>query len=155
MSRTVKSPNEEVLRRTARRCRERGIVVPTFAQMRDPARILAPVARRLAGVGANAVEPANLFRITWKNDPRTGGFAGPNQLEIPRAITGVRARIVGMVGKHFPTGAHKVGAAFGCLVPPSLCSAPPAACAFFRSSASRNLRLVSSFGLDSFGMTAA
>ena len=27
------------------------------------------------------------------------------------------ARIVGLVGKWFPTGAHKVGAAFGCLVP--------------------------------------
>jgi cysteine synthase len=29
----------------------------------------------------------------------------------------VRARIIGIVGKYFPTGAHKVGAAFGCLVP--------------------------------------
>ena len=117
MSRTVKSPNQEVLRRTARRCRERGIVIPTFAQMRDPARIPAGIARRLPGLGANAVDPLNLFRITWKNDPRTGGFGGPSHLEIPRAITGVRARIVGLVGKHFPTGAHKVGAAFACLAP--------------------------------------
>jgi cysteine synthase len=29
----------------------------------------------------------------------------------------VKARIIGLVGKYFPTGAHKVGAAFGCLVP--------------------------------------
>jgi cysteine synthase len=29
----------------------------------------------------------------------------------------VEARIIGLVGKFFPTGAHKVGAAFGCLVP--------------------------------------
>ena len=27
------------------------------------------------------------------------------------------ARIVALVGKWFPTGAHKVGAAYGCLVP--------------------------------------
>ncbi|MBI4424725.1 MAG: pyridoxal-phosphate dependent enzyme [Elusimicrobia bacterium] len=38
-------------------------------------------------------------------------------MEVPRALTGTRARVVGLVGKHFPTGAHKVGAAFGCLVP--------------------------------------
>jgi cysteine synthase A len=59
----------------------------------------------------------NLFRITWKNDLRTGRVGGVNYLEIPAALTGVRARVVGLVGKYFPTGAHKVGAAFGCLVP--------------------------------------
>src|SRR5512142_2621359 len=117
MSRIVKSVNEEVLRRTARRCRERGIVVPTFAQMRDPRGIPPAIAARLPGVDPNAVDPLNLFRITWKNDPATGAFGAPGHLEIPRAITGVRARIIGMVGKHFPTGAHKVGAAFACLVP--------------------------------------
>ena len=117
MSRIVKQVNEEVLKRTARRCRERGIVIPTYAQMRDPSQVPAKVAARLAKVDPNAVDPANLFRITWKNDPRTGLFGGPNFLEIPQAITGVKARIVGMVGKHFPTGAHKVGAAFSCLVP--------------------------------------
>ena len=30
---------------------------------------------------------------------------------------GIEAPIVGLIGKWFPTGAHKVGAAFGCLVP--------------------------------------
>jgi cysteine synthase len=63
------------------------------------------------------VNPVNLFRITWKNDVQTGLYGGVNYLEIPPAITGVNARIVGLVGKYFPTGAHKVGAAFGCLVP--------------------------------------
>jgi cysteine synthase len=117
MSRIVKTVNEEVLKRTARRCRERGIIIPTYAQMRDPGQLPAKVAARLPAVDPDAVDPANLFRITWKNDPATGLFGGPNHLEIPRAITGVKARIVGMVGKHFPTGAHKVGAAFSCLVP--------------------------------------
>jgi cysteine synthase A len=63
------------------------------------------------------VDPANLYRITWHNDPATGGFGAVNALEIPSSLSGVEARIVGLVGKHFPTGAHKVGAAFGCLVP--------------------------------------
>ena len=46
-----------------------------------------------------------------------GGFAGVNYLEYPPELTGVDARIVTLVGKWFPTGTHKVGAAFGCLVP--------------------------------------
>jgi cysteine synthase len=40
-----------------------------------------------------------------------------NYLEFPPGLTGVPARIVMLLGKWFPTGAHKVGAAFGCLVP--------------------------------------
>jgi cysteine synthase len=40
-----------------------------------------------------------------------------NYIEFPKALTGVDARILATVGKWFPTGAHKVGAAFGCLVP--------------------------------------
>jgi cysteine synthase len=60
-----------------------------------------------------------LFRITWHNapNPQGGGFGGVNVLELPPSLTGVPARIIALVGKWFPTGAHKVGAAFGCLVP--------------------------------------
>ncbi|MDI6740563.1 MAG: pyridoxal-phosphate dependent enzyme, partial [Candidatus Edwardsbacteria bacterium] len=63
------------------------------------------------------VNPVNLFRITWKNDVDTGLYGGVNCLEIPKEITGIKARVIGLVGKYFPTGAHKVGAAFGCLAP--------------------------------------
>ncbi|MBI2572084.1 MAG: pyridoxal-phosphate dependent enzyme [Candidatus Schekmanbacteria bacterium] len=99
------------------RCRERGIVIPTFAQMRDPASMPQEVAARLLHVDMQTTDPLNLFRITWKNDVQTGGFGAVNALALPPALTGVPARIVGLVGRHFPTGAHKVGAAFGCLVP--------------------------------------
>ena len=117
MSRIVKTFNAEVVKRTAKRCKERGIIIPTFKQMRNPETAPESIKARLKNVGLWDVDPANLFRITWKNDPKTGLFAGPNYLEIPSVITGVKARIVGMVGKYFPTGAHKVGAAFACLVP--------------------------------------
>ncbi len=106
-----------VLERAAARCRERGVVIPTLAQMRDPSRVPEPVRARLAKVGMWDVDPVNLFRITWKNDPQTGLFNDGNWLEFPPELTGVDARIVGLVGKWFPTGAHKVGAGFGCLVP--------------------------------------
>jgi cysteine synthase len=48
---------------------------------------------------------------------RGGSFGRVNYLEFPESLTGVKARIIALVGKWFPTGAHKVGAAFGCLVP--------------------------------------
>ncbi|MGC8927137.1 MAG: pyridoxal-phosphate dependent enzyme [Myxococcota bacterium] len=117
MSRIIKKINKEVLKKTARRCKERGIIIPTFGQMKDPNLIPDGIKDRLKGVGLWDVNPLNLFRITWKNDIRTGLFNGVNYFEIPQKITGVKARIVGLVGKYFPTGAHKVGAAFGCLVP--------------------------------------
>jgi cysteine synthase len=107
----------DVIQKTAERCHTRGIRIPTFAQLRDPAHIPASITSRLEGVGLSDVNPMNLFRITWKNDIASGFYGKVNSFEMPREITGVRARIIGLVGKFFPTGAHKVGAAFGCLVP--------------------------------------
>ncbi|MGD8396608.1 MAG: pyridoxal-phosphate dependent enzyme [Candidatus Eiseniibacteriota bacterium] len=111
--------HDDVLERAVARCRERRILIPTFAEQRDPRTIPAPVRERLRGVGLWDVDPANLFRITWKNEPveRGGQFNDGNWIEFPASLTGVEARIVGLVGKYFPTGSHKVGAGFGCLVP--------------------------------------
>jgi cysteine synthase len=72
---------------------------------------------KLSEIGLWDVNPLNLYRITWKNDIATGLYGEVNYLEIPSVLSGVRARIIGLTGKYFPTGAHKVGAAFGCLVP--------------------------------------
>jgi len=117
MSTIIKKLNHEVIKKTAARCRERGITIPTFTQMRNPTLIPQTIKEKLSSVGLWDVNPVNLFRITWKNDVKTGLYGGVNYIEIPKEITGVKARIIGLVGKYFPTGAHKVGAAFGCLVP--------------------------------------
>lgn len=112
--------DEAKLERAVKKARERNVVIPTFRQMKDPERHTPQkIKDRLKNVGLWDVDSANLFRITWKNEPvKTGGlYGGVNFLELPRAITGVDARIVALVGKWFPTGAHKVGASFGCLVP--------------------------------------
>jgi hypothetical protein len=111
--------DEKVLARTVERFRERKILLPTFAQMRDPSSVPEKIKRRLKNVGLWDVDPANLFRITWKNEPveRGGLYNAGNWIEFPSALTGVDARIIGLMGKYFPTGAHKVGAAYGCLVP--------------------------------------
>ena len=118
--RIIDSINQDVLEKTAQRCRERNIIIPAFAQQKDPAtRVPDAIKQRLASVGLWDVDPVNLFRITWKNEPaKSGGlYNDGNWIEFPPELTGVPARIVGLVGKYFPTGAHKVGAAFGCLVP--------------------------------------
>jgi cysteine synthase A len=106
-------------KRAIERVRERNITIPTYAMMKDPRRIPEKAKQALSKIGLWEVNPMNLFRITWHNRPIAigGGFGGVNYLELPQALTGTPARIIVLVGKWFPTGAHKVGAAFGCLVP--------------------------------------
>jgi len=111
--------DEERQKRAVQRVRERNIIIPTFAQMREPSLIPENIQKKLKDVGLWDLNPLNLFRITWKNEPvaQGGGFDGVNWIEFPESLTGTQARIIGLVGKWFPTGAHKVGAAFACLVP--------------------------------------
>jgi cysteine synthase A len=107
------------LQRSIERVREQGIIIPTLAQQRDPNLVPDEIKQRLKKIGLWEVHPLNLFRITWHNQPVENGglYGGVNYLEFPSSLTGVNARIVALVGKWFPTGVHKVGAAFGCLVP--------------------------------------
>ena len=109
---------EEVLENTVRRCRERNIIIPTYREMVDPALVSEGIRAELQDIGLWDLNPRNLFRITWKNEAveTGGGFGGVNFVELPRELTGVEARIFMLVGKFFPTGAHKVGATFGPLV---------------------------------------
>jgi cysteine synthase A len=113
------SIHEAALDRAVQRARERNIIIPTFEQQRNPALIPNAIKRQLGDVGLWDLNPVNLFRINWHNEPvaKGGAYGGVNTIELPKAITGVDARIVVIVGKWFPTGAHKVGAAFGCLAP--------------------------------------
>ncbi|TPW20114.1 MAG: pyridoxal-phosphate dependent protein [Elusimicrobia bacterium] len=108
---------DEVLAKAAAACGKRGVVIPTFAQLRDPSLVPEAARARLKKTSLSAVDPVNLFRIGWHNDAATGLFGAVNAVEVPRALTGIEARVIGLVGSRFPTGAHKVGAAFGCLVP--------------------------------------
>ncbi len=111
--------NEEQLERTIKRAREKNIVIPTFAEMKNPELIPDKIKDKLKRIGLWDINSYNLFRITWKNEPiKKGGlFGGVNFIELPPELTGVKARIFALIGKWFPTGAHKVGATFGCLVP--------------------------------------
>ncbi len=114
-----KITNEKVLENAVKVYKERGIILPTFEQQKFPEKIPGKIHESLKNVGLWDFNPLNLFRITWKNEPKEFGglFGKPNYLELPKALTGVDARIILLIGKYFPTGAHKVGAAYGCLAP--------------------------------------
>jgi cysteine synthase len=111
--------DRDIRRKAIGQLRDKGIILPTFEQMRNPDQIPERIHSELKQIGLWDKHPLNLFRITWKNEPvETGGLYGPvNYLELPKNLTGVDARIVLLIGKWFPTGAHKVGAAYGCLAP--------------------------------------
>jgi len=112
-----KIENKDFYNKTVRRCKERNIILPTFSQLKTPAKIPQQIIDKLKDIDFQETHPLNLFRINWRNDPDTKGIGEINYLEIPKEITGVNARIIGLVGKHFPTGSHKVGATYGCLTP--------------------------------------
>ncbi len=109
---------QQILANTIRRCREQNIIIPTYRQMAHPEEIPERIKEELTQFGLWELNPHNLFRITWKNEPveQGGGFGNVNYLELPPELTGVEARIFVLLGKYFPTGAHKVGATFGPLV---------------------------------------
>ena len=109
---------QKVLENTIKRCKEKHIILPTYAQMRNPELIPAKIREQLTKIGLWDLNSLNLFRITWKNEPTKfgGGFGNVNFMELPPELTGVKARVVVLIGKYFPTGAHKVGATFGPLV---------------------------------------
>jgi len=113
--------NEEILNRAVKRAKERNIIIPTFEEQKNPKKIVSTtIKEELKALSLWEVAPRNLFRITWKNQPveNGGGFNDiANYIELPSELTGVEARIIALIGKWFPTGAHKVGAAFSCLVP--------------------------------------
>ena len=111
--------NESVLESAAQVARNQSIRIPTFRQMKNPELIPDSIKAQLGDVGLWDLDPLNLFRITWKNEatPHGGGYGGVNYMVLPSELTGIDAKIVMLIGKWFPTGAHKVGAAFGCLAP--------------------------------------
>ena len=111
--------DSRVLESTIDYCREKGVSLPTFAMMKDPDQVPAKIKETLKTTGLWDLHPANLYRITWKNEPRESGglFGGVNHILIPPELSGCRANILALTGRWFPTGAHKVGATYGCLAP--------------------------------------
>jgi len=61
--------DRQVVQRTVARFREARVVLPTFAELADPARMAPPVRAALAAVDPDAAHPANLFRVNQNIQP--------------------------------------------------------------------------------------
>jgi cysteine synthase len=111
--------DRDTYRRTVEVFRSAGILLPTFAQLAEPATLPAALRHQLLSVPADQADPRNLFRVHWYNDRDRAGQTGvPVHVVLPREFTGVDAKIVVALGEKFPMiRAHKVLAAYGCLVP--------------------------------------
>ena len=83
---------------------------PTFAEMRDPGLVDPALREKAREARSRPLDPLNLWNLSWKADG-----AVPFTV-LPEALTGVRAPIVVLSGRHFPTGSHKVGPAYSILV---------------------------------------
>jgi cysteine synthase A len=105
--------------RAVDRFRQARILLPTIAQLAEPAKIPSDVLERLGAVGMDEADPLNLFRVHWYNDSsRTGRADVPEYVVLPPSLTGVEATIAVVLGDRFPMiAAHKVLAAYGCLAP--------------------------------------
>jgi cysteine synthase len=83
---------------------------PTFAEMKNPGLLDPALRAKAAEARTRPLDPLNLWNVSWK----AGGAVPVTTL--PEALTGVRAPIVVLSGRSFPTGSHKVGPAYSILV---------------------------------------
>jgi cysteine synthase len=98
------------------RLREAGVRLPTWSELADPRHI--PLGD-LQDAGPDNPDPRNLWRVHWFNgaDRKTRAQT-PDHIVLPPELTGVKAPIVVLLGCRFPMiSAHKVLAAYACLVP--------------------------------------
>jgi cysteine synthase len=88
------------------------ITGPTFAEMLNPQTIDPTIrGRALKARHEDPLDPINLFNITWKD-----AHNHPYYFEIPKELTGVKPHIIMLYGYPFPSGSHKVGAAYSVLM---------------------------------------
>jgi cysteine synthase len=111
--------DEAVLASAVDSLRQSGIRLPTLSQLANPASMPQGVRSKTL---KNEAGRGNLWDVHWFNGGEAGDAgalpAAPLHLELPEALTGVKARIVVALGNRFPMiGAHKVLAAYGCLMP--------------------------------------
>jgi cysteine synthase len=106
-------------RAAVERLRAARVTLPTWSELADPALIPAGIGSSLGAVGPDDPDGKNLWRVHWFNDAdRRDRVPVPGHVVLPETLTGVGSPIVVLLGNRFPMiGAHKVLAAYACLVP--------------------------------------
>jgi len=105
--------------RNVQHLREAGVSLPRFSDLADPVQRLVGRFDALSDVDVDSPNVGNLFRVHWYNDASRRGLADvPEHIVLGPELTGVDAKIIVALGNRFPMiRAHKVLAAYGCLVP--------------------------------------
>lgn len=88
------------------------ILGPTFDEMLNPGKIATEI-RALATqkMKDDPLDPINLYNISWRDSDNNLRY-----FVMPKEITNVDANIIVFYSKDFPTGSHKVGAAYSVLM---------------------------------------
>jgi cysteine synthase len=99
------------------RLRTTNVALPTWSDLAEPSS--AAAVPDLHGIDPDQPLAENLWRCHWFNDAaRRERVAVPGHVVLGEDLTGVKAPIVVLLGRRFPMiGAHKVLAAYACLVP--------------------------------------
>ena len=84
---------------------------PTYEEMLNPSTLDPQLREEALKAKEDELDKLNLFNITWKNENNI-----VNKIVLPKALTGVDANIIVMLGKYFPSGSHKVGPAYSTLI---------------------------------------
>jgi len=108
-----------VVEKTSKYFKEKGVVLPTIGELQNPYLINDEIKNRVLKLDKDAMDPANLFRVHWFNKRDHSKFLDvPEHIVLPSEFTGVEAKIIVNLGRYFPLiTAHKVLAAYGCLLP--------------------------------------
>ena len=111
--------NETIVSKTSEYFKKKGIILPKISELTNPHSINENVVKKLQVVNKDVIDPLNLFRVHWFNNRDHSGFSKvPEHIVLPNEITGVEAKIIVNIGRIFPLiAAHKVLAAYGCLLP--------------------------------------
>ena len=111
--------NESNISKTSEYFKKKGVILPTVSELCNPHSINEDVKIKLKTVDKDAMDPLNLFRVHWFNNRDHSNFSKvPEHIVLPSEFTGVEAKIIVNIGRLFPLiTAHKVLAAYGCLLP--------------------------------------
>jgi len=111
--------NNSVIEKTANHLKNHNIILPKISELANPLSISNEIQKKLKKIDKNAADPINLFRVHWHNNKDHSSFGDtPEYVVLPSEFTGVDAKIIVNIGRLFPLiTAHKVLAAYGCLLP--------------------------------------
>ncbi len=108
--------DEAALANSVARFRERGITLPTFAQLADPSSFDHD--SHVGDADPQGPDARNLCATTGTTNLSGGRVDVPDHVVLPSELTGVESPIIVVFGDRFPMiTAHKVMAAYACLAP--------------------------------------